>query len=265
MSDSENSNNGHDAHQEANGSNGRLNGFKSWPRGNGTIPNPHDIPPPVDILHDPWWERQPGETRNAYAAFIQYRDMPKPRSIDGIYRATREQHSGGHGDARIRASGRFRGWSLTWRWIDRADAWDRHLDQEARRIQEESNRAAAERLAARRAQAIESELTLADRLIERATQMLAFPIMEQTIELGQDEQGRRVVQHVKPTRWRIADAAQMVKTAAELRRLALEMETGRTSVRVDIEGEIREMARQFGFDEDEAVALALEMAQREAS
>ncbi len=43
------------------------------------------------------------------------------------------------------APGRIREWSTTYRWCERAEAWDAHLDEEARRAAVEARRAMQER------------------------------------------------------------------------------------------------------------------------
>jgi hypothetical protein len=65
------------------------------------------------------WERQPGETSRAFAAFAIYRDMsPGERSL----RATR-------GPRRGHAARTVRTWSVKNRWVERAAAWDAEQDR----------------------------------------------------------------------------------------------------------------------------------------
>ncbi len=70
------------------------------------------------------WERQPGESGKAYAAFMIYREMPPfhrtlKRVCEALY---------GRGTANLRQVER---WSSQWRWIQRGDAWDAHKDRAA--------------------------------------------------------------------------------------------------------------------------------------
>ena len=84
------------------------------------------------------WEQQPGESSRAFGAFAAYRGLGPRRSL----RAAAEAFSGQASAARER---QFDKWSHTFRWVERAAAWDRHLDAQARRAQEEAQREMTER------------------------------------------------------------------------------------------------------------------------
>lgn len=60
---------------------------------------------------DPW-DRQPGETSKAYAAFCVYRDLGSERST----RKTAEHLS--------KSEALIHGWSARWGWPERSRAWD---------------------------------------------------------------------------------------------------------------------------------------------
>ena len=88
------------------------------------------------------WERQPGESPKAYRAFCIYRDMPPEfRSL----RAVADRYYGGAGGGtvtkRLRVPGQIQKWSIQWRWVERARAWDDEQDRIAR---EEHRRAIRE-------------------------------------------------------------------------------------------------------------------------
>jgi len=63
------------------------------------------------------WERFERETRKAYDAFCKYREMGKGRSYAkieekfGLNRCSVER------------------WGKTWKWVERVDQWDRHMDK----------------------------------------------------------------------------------------------------------------------------------------
>jgi len=91
------------------------------------------------------WERQPGESARAYAAFCAYRDLPpRERSILraaellGYVRAPR-------GQRRPNVPGRIVAWSQRWRWAERALAWDEEQDRLARAAETEAIKAMRDR------------------------------------------------------------------------------------------------------------------------
>src|SRR5450759_779493 len=84
------------------------------------------------------WEQQPRETARGFGAFCAYRDLGPRRSL----RAAAEAYYHSSSAAVLR---QCITWSSTFKWVERASAWDRHLDAVARRAQEEARREMAER------------------------------------------------------------------------------------------------------------------------
>ena len=66
------------------------------------------------------WEQQPGESARAFEAFAVYRDMGPERSVRRV-----AQQLGKSGALISR-------WSSAHNWVERARAYDRELDQQAR-------------------------------------------------------------------------------------------------------------------------------------
>jgi hypothetical protein len=97
----------------------------------------------------PPWERQPGESARAFGAFCVYRDLGPRRSL----RAAAEKFYQRSSAAVLRQCNT---WSSAFHWVERASAWDKHLDAEARRAQEEARREMAERQA-REARALQAK------------------------------------------------------------------------------------------------------------
>jgi hypothetical protein len=95
------------------------------------------------------WEQQPGESSRAFGAFWAYRDLGPRRSL----RAAVEAFCGRAAAALERQLDK---WSRAFGWVDRAGAWDRHLDAQARRAQEQARRDMAERQV-REAQALQAK------------------------------------------------------------------------------------------------------------
>jgi hypothetical protein len=84
------------------------------------------------------WEQQGGESARAFGAFCAYRDLGPRRSL----RAAAEKF---YGRAAAALERQVDKWSHAFRWVERANAWDRHLDAQARRTQEEARREMVER------------------------------------------------------------------------------------------------------------------------
>jgi hypothetical protein len=113
------------------------------------------------------WERQPGESAKAYAAFGLFRDLGPRRSLDAASR--RYHHPGPEappppGGRLPRASGTMRRWAQRWSWVERARAWD----QETERLQQAEQLAAIQEMAERHAK---EALLMQNKAIERLRQL----------------------------------------------------------------------------------------------
>jgi hypothetical protein len=84
------------------------------------------------------WEQQPRETGRAFGAFAIYRDLGPRRSL----RAATAKFYGRTSSALERQVDK---WSRTFNWVERVNAWDRHLDALGCQTQEERRREMAER------------------------------------------------------------------------------------------------------------------------
>ncbi len=211
-----------------------------------------DNPGPMPLLRDPLWKRQFGESHQAFAAFEVYRDLGAPRTVVEAYRQKL-----GKPDAKY-ANGTWNRWAQHWHWPQRAAAWDDHLDEVTRQAQENAARAEGEQLAELRRSQRQRELDVGSKLLQRAEEMLALPVIE--VSIDKDDATGKVTQVFKPGKWRMGDVARIVEVAVQLRRLGLDMDTSRTTVRVDVEQEVRQMARQYGWDEAAAIEAARKFA-----
>jgi hypothetical protein len=84
------------------------------------------------------WEQQPGESARAFGAFCLYRDLGPRRSLRAAAAAF-------YGRTSAASERQVDKWSRAFGWVERASAWDRHLDAEARKAQEEARREMVER------------------------------------------------------------------------------------------------------------------------
>jgi hypothetical protein len=184
------------------------------------------------------WDRQPTEGPTAHAALRVYLELGADRSLEAVRRKI------GNGSVR-----RIELWSAQHAWVERAAAYDVHMAGIAQEAAEAALREAARReaelWAQRRQEQREKEWAVAQRLLQKAEQMLTFPLQRVTTE-----DGRQVIE---PARWSFSTVGTLVEAAAKVARLAAEMEQGRVILSVD---ELRAMddeefartAAQFGVD-----------------
>jgi hypothetical protein len=95
------------------------------------------------------WDRLPGESAKAYAAFGLYRELGPRRSLDEASRLYHAQPAPDGSrrptDPKRRASGLIRRWAERWNWTGRALAWDHEVEQGKRQQQREAIQEMAER------------------------------------------------------------------------------------------------------------------------
>lgn len=70
---------------------------------------------------DQSWERQKGESAQAFEAFLTYLELGPERSLHAV------------GQRLGKSRGLMERWSSANHWVERCRAWDNHLQQEARR------------------------------------------------------------------------------------------------------------------------------------
>lgn len=149
------------------------------------------------------WERRDGEPDNWYARFDRFRLLGPTRSIEEVYRQERAAE-GGKGRQQIGKPTRH--WyaaAETWEWLERAGAWDAE-----RRAEEEEE----ERLAWRdkRKAWRHQQFELKERMLQKVTAMLNFPLTEVVREVKSDE-GTIITQIIMPVRWNMSMAARMIR------------------------------------------------------
>ena len=79
------------------------------------------------------WQRQKGESRQAFEAFTVYRDFGPTRSQEKVAKKL------GKSNALMSR------WSIKWNWVERAVSWDEELDRRNREAQAEARKEMAER------------------------------------------------------------------------------------------------------------------------
>lgn len=81
------------------------------------------------------WERQPGESSRAYAAFCIYRDLGPERSLEKVRQMLDKP----------RTRKWLGEWSVKYKWVERAQAYDDYIEQKKRKEQEKAILEMAER------------------------------------------------------------------------------------------------------------------------
>jgi hypothetical protein len=203
---------------------------------------------------DPWL-RLRGESRQAYAAFRVFLELGRERSVIEAFRQSKGN------ERATQPSGCWNKWRSRWNWEERAAAYDEHLDRVAQRDLERQLGEMNEIWLRREREQREQLWAKGEELIKRAEQILQWPLEEVTKEVRSGADGETVtVMTVMPARWRLRDAAYILKVAMDLKLLSLERPT--LHVKVDKEladREAYEMVAGFvadavaseGLDEEE--------------
>jgi hypothetical protein len=84
------------------------------------------------------WEQQAGESTRAFGAFCVYRDLGPRRSLRAAAAAF-------YGRTSAAVERQLDKWSRAYHWVERTGAWDRNLDAEACKAQQEARREMVER------------------------------------------------------------------------------------------------------------------------
>lgn len=127
------------------------------------------------------WERQPGETSRAYAAFCSYRDLGPRRSLAAAYRARKP------GSLDERAPGHWCEWSTRFRWVERAAAYDAFLDEQRREQKERALRELEERrflFELRNQERLERRVERQETVLAQFEEAAAVDVTTRDIKLG---------------------------------------------------------------------------------
>lgn len=178
-------------------------------------------------MADKPWEQQPDETSKAYVAFCGYRNLGPERTLIKAYEIYRELDTGSRGSRE--APKYFKGWSVEYGWVERARFFDAHLEDLKTEAMETEAAKVGKLWASRFENLREQEFAAAQTLIERAQEMLEYPITR--TEEKDEEGGRTVI--IMPARWSPFDAANFLNQASKLGRLAIGTVTD--SQRVEVE------------------------------
>jgi hypothetical protein len=173
------------------------------------------------------WEQQAGEPGPAFAAFQSFLQLGPTRSYNEAYRTHQAQR--GHQTVAV-APGNWRLWAKTWRWIDRAKAFDARNSQVADTTRVETIKSLAADQATddwvkgrilRQLQQEQDEWRLRQRVLEQATKMLDMALIQRVDKQGPNGE----VQIFTPVKWDMETMLKAVKLVADLGRLSNQMPT----------------------------------------
>lgn len=169
----------------------------------------HGAPAPVEI-----WHRQHDEPNKAYTAFQLYLKLGPGRSLDrASYFWTHKAEL--PKDLKYRASGRFTGWCQKFSWTERAKAYDDRLKREEIqrqfRLERDDAREWAKTLVANRRFLND----LKDLVLQRATEILAMPLYDETVEVTKED-GTIVRTITKAPKVSVGDASKMLEVALKI-------------------------------------------------
>lgn len=177
---------------------------------------------------DPWSQRI-GESMAAYSLFLVYLQLGPERTYDQV-----SQESGRLLEV-VKKVAAYNAWPK------RAKAYDERLAEVQLAAMQKSLEKEAAQRAKKRSQFMDEEFEVAKKLLAQAKEMAASPLYETTvdrIETIQTVEGPKefaTAVTMKPANWNKDTATRFAKTASELMRLNLEMDTARTSINVNFD------------------------------
>jgi len=185
------------------------------------------------------WMQQDGEPNNWFRRFERYKLLGPTRSLLGCANRERVEKSLKKSD---QVPGSWRNAAKKWNWDARAEAWDAFI---AAREEAEWDE--------KRKQLRAQEWDVAQKLIEKATQMLVYPLAKTSRE--EVAEGGKVIHQttVMPSRWGMRDAAALVEAASKLGRLS----SGQATDKHEVDATLKDKreARYLSDEQLEAIAL----------
>jgi hypothetical protein len=149
--------------------------------------------------------RLPGEPKQAFAAFVAYRDLGPERTINAVAESS---HRG--------PSILFR-WSRTWNWGERTKLFDENIDRVRLRAMALAAAKEASKWERRRQDCLERAFLDAEALRVKAREMLRVDAVREVV----DADGGRTTHPSDGPRWTFRDAGMILKTSVEIQAAVL--------------------------------------------
>lgn len=176
----------------------------------------------MDIVNnDSIWERGPGEGARAFHAFTHYREMGAVRSIRAAWRQHRSVCEG-RPEPLVDSLGFVERWSVRFRWVARARAWDDHMDRLAQEAHVKRQLDARERHASTAAMAL--DVVMAP--VSAAAEVISDPAVMAAIVVDAGRSSKATMRLI----CLVARQAHAIQALVNVERMALGMST----VSVDI-------------------------------
>jgi hypothetical protein len=179
----------------------------------------------IQELQDPVWERQPGESPVSYAAFRAYRDLSEGRTIEkAVDILIQKWPDIPQRDPRSELSrnsylNRAKHWSSERRWVERAEAYDAHLDGMLIEAREHGMQRMANRLEGRIESIKEMEWAIGSKAYEQLKEFMEMSPVGRT----ETKDGKTIHYHPNPRWTQVAPA--IMREASRLIRLSVDMPT----------------------------------------
>ena len=161
-------------------------------------------------------DRLPNESAPAFEAFTTYCRMGGQRTTRAVARKLRKSV------ALIQRWSRKNGWKA------RTALWDDQQVHAQQTATEKAELELAREKARRRDKVQERAWEIAEKLIQKAQDMLQFPVGRQ--ERTESEDGKTVTMIAHPARWTFADVGRLATAADTLARLSCGMATGKQEI-----------------------------------
>ena len=130
------------------------------------------------------WDRQPGESKPAFEAFLVYARLPYSRRDDEGRPIRRSLQLAA--DDLGKSLSLLKGWSSDWRWGERVEAYDHAQRLAEQAAIQEAEREASLRAARRRVELRDEAWGLLQDAIPRVREALAFPLFHAEEEVIED-------------------------------------------------------------------------------
>lgn len=167
-----------------------------------------------------FWDRQQGESTQAFEAFRIFRNMGAGRTIEKSYRAAKGLREG----IRTSIPGCWLRWSTTYSWVLRAAAYDDHMERIRQREREQQAAMEEAHRAELRRHHLEREMRSVEKLFGKFDELAQSPLYEEDriTDGGRDVVTRTIRKGV------LAELSIAAERASKMGRLALGMPTERT-------------------------------------